>query len=720
MSASRLVELRQGLRRRNVALGLAVAMPWLAVVAAAVWRFVDARIALVVLSCGLLVLIAALVARARRIGLEQVVRGLDTAAPTLEDSSDLLLRDASSLSPLQRMQRARVGQRVATMALPDLGGRWPRRRIVAAWACAALVVVAIGLWPKPTSGPVGRPAPAPPAAMPATATRIVSVRIDIEAPAYMALAARSESQLDLSAPAGSRLRWRLQFDSTPGEVTLAFHDGSTLSLARAGDAWLGERELLASTLYRIVLADAPALDDDRLHRLDALPDEPPRIRVLEPERTLTVLDGAQRTWPLAFEVSDDHGIGSARLHVTLAQGSGEQISVREREIVVRPEAGNDPRNRRYRQRLDLGALGFVQGDDLIVRLAVSDNRSPQPNLARSASFILRWPADVSVEAEGVEGIVQKVLPAYFRSQRQIIIDTEALLAARATLDRDTFVARSDTIGVDQKILRLRYGQFLGEEFESNAGGAAEKPVRADDDEAEADAGDARAGALPEGHTHDDGHDHAGAAFGDAAEVVAEYAHVHDHAEAATLLDPETKRILKAALGEMWQAEMHLRLGEPDRALPFENRALDYIKQVQQASRIYLARVGLELPPVDEARRLTGAREGLRDRRATLAAAERSDAPLVAFTRALAAGDDVDPAPFEEWLRTRDPELPDSLDVIAALDRWRREPGCADCRERLLDSVWPLLPTPATGTRLRPRPDPAGAAYLDALRAQEPR
>ena len=66
--------------------------------------------------------------------------------------------------------------------------------------------------------------------------------------------------------------------------------------------------------------------------------------------------------------------------------------------------------------------------------------------------------------------MQKTLPAYFRSQRQIIIDSEALLAERAALDEAKFLARADAIGVDQKILRLRYGQFLGEESEGHGGG----------------------------------------------------------------------------------------------------------------------------------------------------------------------------------------------------------------------------------------------------------
>ena len=75
---------------------------------------------------------------------------------------------------------------------------------------------------------------------------------------------------------------------------------------------------------------------------------------------------------------------------------------------------------------------------------------------------------VAAEGTGVEDLVQKAMPAYFRSQRQIIIDAEALLKEKPKLAQEKFVQRSDNIGVDQRLLRLRYGQFLGEESEGAA------------------------------------------------------------------------------------------------------------------------------------------------------------------------------------------------------------------------------------------------------------
>src|SRR5690606_29835618 len=159
-------------------------------------------------------------------------------------------------------------------------------------------------------------------------------------------------------------------------------------------------------------------------------------------------------------------------------------------------------------RLRPADFGLQRGEDLVARLEVTDNRAPQPQLARSASVILRWPPEPVLGAEGLDGLARQVLPAYFRSQRQIIIDAEALLKERPRLASDEFERRSDLIGVDQRLLRLRYGQFLGEESEGgNALPTSDLPTRdlpAADGHGE-DAGDAH--AHDDGPAQDHGHDH---------------------------------------------------------------------------------------------------------------------------------------------------------------------------------------------------------------------
>ena len=49
---------------------------------------------------------------------------------------------------------------------------------------------------------------------------------------------------------------------------------------------------------------------------------------------------------------------------------------------------------------------------------------------------------------------------------------------------------------------------------------------------------------------------------------------------------------------MWEAELHLRMAAPEKALPFEHKALKIIKDIQQQSRIYVHKAGFEMTPLE--------------------------------------------------------------------------------------------------------------------------
>jgi hypothetical protein len=688
-------------RRRRAAIVATMGLAPAVAAVATTWRF-GGTVAAAAAAALLAATLAVLAWRAaQNIDARWLARRLDRRAD-MQDSADLLFADPTRLTGLQALQRERLRERLATGAAPDLREPWPLRRLLPTASVALLLAAALLLVPARTVTTVeSGPAPTTAREPAATELTLVSTRLDIAPPVYTGLPARSGTELDGKAPEGSRLSWRLRFSPQPPAVSLRLHDGRRIDLQREGEDWIGQHLLSRSTLYRIVPEGELPLRDARPHRLDAIADQPPQLRVLAPERNLTLRAEGQRDWNLSAEASDDHGLGAARLRITLAQGSGEQVTVSERVLALRGEG--EAKQRRYTHRLDLAALGLAQGDDLIVRLEVDDNRAPKPQTRRSASYILRWPMPPATEATGMEGLVKRALPAYFRSQRQIILDAEALVAERPRLGADDFVERSDGIGVDQRILRMRYGQFLGEE---NVGGP-ESPGE-------------------EEHSEGDGHDHEGEAptdFGGPVDVLEDYGHTHDDAEAATLLDPETRALLKQALDAMWSSEGELRQGQPERALPHAYRALGFIKQVQQASRIYLARVGLELPPIDETRRMTGKREGLGDRRDGLVAATVADNAALTLWRALAPeGEGADAAleAFAAWLREHEDSLSDPLDLVAALEAVRADPACADCRARLRERLWPLLPRPAAAVLPRAAPDRAGQAYLDALAPEEKR
>ncbi|MEY2867224.1 MAG: hypothetical protein RIQ43_1250, partial [Pseudomonadota bacterium] len=199
-------------------------------------------------------------------------------------------------------------------------------------------------------------------------------------------------------------------------------------------------------------------------------------------------------------------------------------------------------------------------------------------------------------------------------------------------------------------------------------------------------------------------------------ILEEFGHTHDIPEAATLLDAETKSLLRSALNEMWQAELHLRQAEPAKALPYEYRALAFIKKVQQAERIYLARVGPELPPIDESRRLSGDRSGFKAPEDLLRAADREDAPLLAFWQSLDAADSPKTADLKRWMADHGDRLPDALGLKVALAEMESRPDCRSCREAVKALLWPVLAKPPAVPKAR-RPQSVESPYQRALQRE---
>lgn len=699
----------QRARRRQWWVTLLVALPLALAATALTLRVGGFDIATVVLLVSLLASVGFATWRSRQLDRHWLVRQLDTHR-VVQDSADLLLADASTLNPLQQRQQARVTAALQA-SMPELRPRWPRRWMAVSWLLGLVVIALVLGCPRSGGGSVMPSLSSPPAATAALPPRLQSTRLAITAPAYTGQPARVQTTLDAKIAQGSRLQWSLRFSAQPTQVALQFHDGRRIALVRNGEEWTGTWNADRAALYRVVTE--PALREQRLYRLDVLPDQPPNVRVIVPDRTLVLGTPGQRQWALQFEASDDYGVAAdARLKITLAQGSGENITFREQTLTL--SGSGAPSLRHFARTLDLAALGATPGNDVIAQLQVRDNHAPTPQAAQSTSLILRLPSAEQVQGAELEGMVKKTLPAYFRSQRQIIIDAEALIKLRRQLPPEEFIKRADAIGVDQRILRLRYGQFLGEESEGGA-----KPPPTSDALPTSD--------TPPDHDHDedkaggDAHDHGSTqtgsppVFGSATDVLSEYGHTHDHAEAATLLDPQTRATLKAALDQMWSSEGELRQGRPEAALPYANKALAFIKQVQQAERIYLARVGPELPPIDEGRRMSGDRADLASRTLPIRALDAPDTAIVAVWQQLGATETVpDLDALTQWLRRNEARLPDPLSLAAAIEELRIAPDCSACRQTLRAQLWRALLRPSPQVPRRAAPDRMGQSYLDAL------
>lgn len=666
-----------------------------------------------------------------------VAAHLDRACPPLEESTSLWLRDHASLSLLERLQLGRVD--AAWSQLPDraeVGNPRARGLRAAGVACAAAVILltALAIAPRPSRPRAETAIASPAVSIPPARITLRSGSLFIEPPAYLGAAARRSETLDAEVPEGARVTWELVFDGPVQAVGLVRADGEISPPVEAlGGGRFRARTTLAATLvYQVETTSVTdvRIRNPQVHVLKIIRDLPPRIAWTEPAIARTILTPADpRTVRVQIDAGDDYGISQVELVATLAKGSGEGVKFRERTLPLQRGASGANGLIPFSAQLDLAALGLELGDELYVHALAQDHRSPVPNLTRSENrfFVLQGPAaaltDPAVVATGV-----KRMPQFFRSQRQLIIDTEQLLAEQPNLTPEKFQQRSDEIGIDQKLLRLRYGQFLGEEFEPTSAGAPTEAeamgfaARLRGGDRNAAARDAAISRAVEAQ-----HDHPTPAEGErrpatVESMAAPYVHRHDSPEAATIFDPKVKATLRAVLAAMWEAEGFLRGGRPAEALPAENRALAHLKELQQADRVYVARTGFEPAPINlEQRRLRGELEAI-PARAAGAMPVAPDNPAAEALRAILAlaelggsiptelADQVE-AQLSRAVQER-PEL-----YIPVLERWRRrtEGLKPDERQTVRRALLSLLP-PA---QPRPeRPSPAGAAleraYFDQL------
>lgn len=630
-----------------------------------------------------------------------LVRRLNAREAALEDSAALVFT-AADRSPFETLQAERIAARVADIDPASLSDGWARGRIALVWGLGLAALAGIAVWQMRTSAPPPLAPVADNTAAAPGAPRLTGQRVRIVPPAYTGLPPRYSDSLDIRAPQGSRIEWTFAFAPQPAAAAVQLVGGQSVALVQGPGGWQGALRLDVPALYRLT---AQGLNGAQpAHRLEPVADEPPQVRVIEPASGLVTMSPGQKSWRIVFEASDDYAVDSlARLTLTTAIGEGENVRFAERTQTVR--GTGDPKRRRFVINLPLGSYGLVPGSDLVAQLTIADTRSPGPQVVRGPGVILRYPAPRPPEAEGLDLMAKQQMPAYFRSQRQVIIDTEALIKQRRNLSADEFLLRSDTIGVDQRLLRLRYGQFVGMEAEETP-----KPPMPTSDKDEP--------AEPE-HHDGDGHDHGTApenlVFGDLGNVLADYGHTHDESEAATLLDPDTRELLKAALDAMWEAEVNLRTGKPEAALPFENKALEYIKKVQQATRIYLPKIGTKQPPIDMARRLTGKREGIVGGGAQLVPFALPDAVPATAWRALAQPGAIDLGGLEQWVRGNSGRIRDPLAVLEAIDGLRSAPQSKAAREKLRGALWTVLTRPPAGVRRRSDGGMLGRRYIEGLR-----
>lgn len=502
---------------------------------------------------------------------------LNQQFPQLEESSGLLLKSYESLNLLERMQVRKVEQCITRLqSQVSFRKKLQQPGLIS----AIIIIISVGLLAFPFPVYVSHKLVS--AGNKATIAKtdkmpagILSVEVTIRPPLYTGGTSRSQSRFNIKAVEGSDVNWRLQTTVPADTIQFIINGAGVVPLHPINSGhtfWSIERKFVSAGFYQVKINDKLS----ELYSIDLIKDAPPIIVIQKPA-PYTIIDyGQPQQLAMTVSIGDDYGIREATISALTTSGSGEGVKFKEQQLLF-TNFKSGSRKYNLQKTLDLPALGVKPGDELYFYVRSVDNHKQE---SRSDIYTVSIPDTAQLMSlEGLAGGVN-VKPEYFRSERQIIIETEQLLKEQKTLTAEAFKNKSNDLGIDQNLLRLRYSKFLGGETK---------------EEGE----DEHAGE----HGHDAG-DNA-ADFGNAEKIMEEVSHKHDNAEDASFFDVQTKKQLMATLSEMSNAEVRLRTFRPLEALPFEYKALRLLKDLQEKGRSYVAKAGYKTSPLKPEKRLTG-------------------------------------------------------------------------------------------------------------------
>jgi hypothetical protein len=561
------------------------------------------------------------IVRSMQLGLWQiseagVVHYMNQHYPQLEESADLFVREDGDLTTLQQLQKIK-SLRQFEILYPSV--KLPHKLLQALgfFAFSALIFfVSMGFANKqkmsretvtPTSE--GTASTTPEEVLPAA---IRSATITLTPPTYTGIPKQTVKTFNLRVPEGTSVQWNIAFTEKVLDATMIFSTHDSIKLVpTANGEYSIQKQFTETVFYQIAWknADGSAKYSDYF-TVETIRDQPPVIAIENLDQFITLSLTDKLKINLQSTLTDDYRVRDAYIIATVSKGSGESVKFREEKLRFDKPDKISGKSLRASRTIDLVKLGLDPGDELYFYVEALDNKAPQSNKARTETFFIAL-QDTTQQTTSIDpGLGVDLMPDYFRSQRQIIIDSEKLLREKKNITKEVFNSRSNELAYDQKVLRLRYGEFLGEEFESGIGPQAALPS---EDDHEEDV------TKKYGHVHDtenehnlvedkkpapaqDHHDHGG---DDKDDPVKAYTHAHDSEDEATFFAQSIRSKLKAAITVMWDAELHLRLYDPEKSLPYQYKALKLLKEISQDSRIYVHRTGFDPPPLKEEKRLTG-------------------------------------------------------------------------------------------------------------------
>ncbi len=567
------------------------------------------------------VVIAIFILKPWSIRSEHAVGYIDAHLPQAGYSSGLLLSSANELSNLSKLQQYRVAEQLQ----PVLSKLRPPHNLLRA-TLVMFGLILLGLAGRVIMAKVENPfnptpsnkeqitfAPKDSLSSTTEIPELTGTSITIQYPNYTQKGSLNTLDPNIKAVQGSRISWMLEFDGNVQEVEMDLM-GERISFTNSQAGYRLSKTLEASGFYSFTFKDSDGNDYvSDLYSLEMITDEPPMVQIEGLDNYSYFEFDDDKRLMLNTNISDDFGIANAYIIATVSRGSGESVKFREETVTFDNDVPKGKKSLQLKKQLDLDALKMDPGDELYFYVEALDEKEPSPNIARSETYfaVIRDTVSDMFAVEGNLGV--DLMPDYFRSQRQLIIDTEKLIADRPNISTEDFKSRSNELGFDQKQLRLKYGQFMGDESEMQRAPGQVSPNEGEEtddhshEEGEEDLLDEYSHKHDNENEHnlvEEEHNHENEAQ-EEEDPLHDYLHNHSDPEASTLFEKSLKAKLRDALNIMWDAELYLRLYEPEKSLPYQYKALKIIQEIKNSARIYVHRIGFDPPPIKEENRLSG-------------------------------------------------------------------------------------------------------------------
>jgi hypothetical protein len=506
---------------------------------------------------------------------ETILNFLNLHYPELQESGNLLLKHPNELNLLEQLQLSKVEEHLANIPVRQKQFLKPVKQagivLAASLVVGGLLITLVHR--KPGTGLLGsvQQAEKESKTIEKILPQITGVKLTITPPDYTGKAKREQDKFTIEAEEGAAISWEISTNTAVKQVSLLLNNKQNIRL-KAIDAdkqtWEVKATISQPGFYQVNI-DGKLSD---LYAIQVIHDLTPVIHIKTPQPYTYIDAGEAQQVNIRATINDDYGVSGALIFATVAKGGGEAVKFKDYKLDAGIAFGGHKPNYDLQKLVKLPALNMEPGDELYFYIQATDTHQQQ-----SRTDVYTVSIQDTAKLLSMDGIVtgtdQK--PEFFRSERQIILDSERLLKEKDSISTAQFKNRSNDLATDQKLLRLRYGKFLGEESESDIGG--------DDNNAVSDINN----------------------FGNADVIKDQYTDKHDNAEDAGFFEPGQKAQLKATLTEMWKAELQLRLYKPQDALAFEYKALRLLKDLQQKSRVYVAKTSYNPPPLKLEKRLSG-------------------------------------------------------------------------------------------------------------------